>query len=278
MVQKLQAPQNRDEQESDSKRTVSSIAFPYSDLQDAITVAKAVFDHSGYAPCSRDQLSAWLNHESATSGTFRIRVAAARLFGLIELNHESVKLTQLGCDILDPRQKRAARVQTILQVPLYSKLYDRLKPRQLPSTIGLEQEMVDLGVAPKQKAKARQAFQRSADQAGFLAESPSRLRMPRGLTPGSDSTSRDKNTIPLNPSQAPASSPFPQYDYGGGSGGGSTTGTQRLHRHPLIQGLFQELPDIGTRMTEAQRDEWLELAKVILKRLYPDGQQGQKTS
>jgi hypothetical protein len=42
----------------------------------------------------------------------------------------------------------------------------------------LEREIVELGVAEKQKDKARQVFERSADQAGFFEHGPNRLVMP----------------------------------------------------------------------------------------------------
>ena len=39
----------------------------------------------------------------------------------------------------------------------------------MPPAAALEREMVELGVSPKQKDKARQVFERSAEQAGFFA-------------------------------------------------------------------------------------------------------------
>lgn len=268
MVQKLQAAQKPDEQESNSnKREQSTVAFPYHDLKDGTAVAQAVYDHKGYASCSRDELSVWLKHGSATSGTFRERVSTARLFGLIETSPNAVKLTQLGLNIVDSdtSKVRAAHLQAFLNVPLYSKLYDHLKSRTLPNNIGLEEEMVELGVTRKQKAKARQAFQRSADQAGFLDESSSRLIMPSGLALNNEGTPYEKNTN-LHDKQ--------QYDQGGSGGGSGSGGTQKLLDHPLVQGLFQDLARTDIPWTQAQHDEWLELAKLVLKRIHPIIQQG----
>ena len=51
----------------------------------------------------------------------------------------------------------------------------------LPPAAALEREMGQLGVASKQTGKARQAFERSAEQAGFFAHGADRLVMPVGL-------------------------------------------------------------------------------------------------
>jgi hypothetical protein len=158
-------------------------------------------------------------------------------------------------------------VQAFLHVPLYNKLYERFKAYPLPSAIGIEQEMVGLGVSPKQKAKARQAFQRSAEQAGFLDESSSRLIKPSGLeTQGTSAVTRD--TRPLAPAPNPIVSSLPQNQYGG-NGGGGNNGLQALQDNHLVQGLFEELIPLDSPWTKEQHDEWIELAKVILKRIHP---------
>jgi hypothetical protein len=38
--------------------------------------------------------------------------------------------------------------------------------------------------------------------------------------------------------------------------------------HPLIQGLFQELPPVGSTFTDQQQADWLALAKVAFKVIY----------
>lgn len=285
LVQRIQAAQEPDKQESDSKKhTVSSIAFPYTDLEDAEAVVQALYANSGFAACERGPLSAWLKHESASSGTFRVRLAAARLFGLIETTQDSVKLTQLGYEILQNSQQRAARVQAFLHVPLYHQLYERYKTRTLPSDIGIEQEMVELGVAPKQKAKARQAFQRSARQAGFFAQNPSRLVPPTGLSLSNEDMSHAKITTQLNPQQAPDRPLQQQNDHTGSNGGGGNDGGSGTQQFPqqflqflnntLVRALIEDLARNDIPWTQAQREEWIELAKLVLKRVHPVNQQG----
>ena len=55
----------------------STIAFPYTHLEDAVTVAKAIFE-SGTA-LSRDQLAAVMGL-SPTVGSFSLKLGAARTF------------------------------------------------------------------------------------------------------------------------------------------------------------------------------------------------------
>jgi hypothetical protein len=76
---------------------------------------------------------------------------------------------------VDPHLGPQARVQAFLTVPLYKALFENYRGFTLPRDVALEQQMVSLGVATKQKQKARQAFQRSAEQAGFFAHGRNKL-------------------------------------------------------------------------------------------------------
>ncbi len=259
-------------EEADSRRPRSSIEFPYGDLEMAIDVAATIFRYNGQQQCSIHQLAAWLGHDSLTSGAFRLKYTTARTFGLIEVNHEEVKLTKLGCEIVDQHLDRQARVEAFLHVPLYKALFEKYKGYTLPTEVGLEQEIVGLGVTPKQKNKARQAFQRSAFQAGFFEQGRTKLVMPSGL--GISNTNNvPRDTKPLTPPPTPTISTPPQHSYGGG-GGSSGNGLPVLQEHPLIQGLFQLLPPIGTSWPENKRQEWLTLAGTIFKVLYSEDNQG----
>ncbi|MTV11833.1 MULTISPECIES: hypothetical protein [Bradyrhizobium] len=76
----------------------------------------------------------------------------------------------------------------------------------IPPTAALEREMVGLGVAEKQKERARQVFERSAEQAGYFEHGRNRLVMP-GIAPGAAQREEEK---PREEEQAG----------GGGNGGG----------------------------------------------------------
>ena len=80
------------------RRERSKIGFPYGDLADAVEVAKTIFKHGGQR-ASLDQLAAWMKHESVDSGTFRVSILTARMFGLVEAVKDHLTLTELGNQI-----------------------------------------------------------------------------------------------------------------------------------------------------------------------------------
>jgi len=158
-----------------AKRTQSTIVFPYDDLKNAAEVARVTHDAGG--KLTFDQLAARLS-QTATSGAFRLKVSAARIFGLVTTAKGTITVTDLGSQIADERTSEAAKAQAFLNAPLYRALHDRFKGLALPGDKGIETAMVDLGVAPKQATTARQVFQRSADVAGFFAHGRDRLVTP----------------------------------------------------------------------------------------------------
>jgi hypothetical protein len=191
------------------------------------------------------QLAAWLKHDSVTSGAFRLKVAAAKTFGLITTGQGSISLTNLGREIVDPAKLAQARVEAFLTVPLYGEIHRKYIGILLPNAVGLEREIAELGVAPKQTDKARQAFMRSAQRAGFFSEGNNKLVRP-GLQP-------------------PADTPEPEKERNG-SGGPPPPPTM----HPFIKGLFDALPNPDTQPTwsDTEQDQWFKAARAIFKLLY----------
>jgi hypothetical protein len=255
-TEKTQTPKKEKQQ-----RVRSTIDFPYTAMDSAITLAKAV--HALGSECDWAQLGARLDM-AADGGGFRQRLQAAKMFGVITYSSGTVTLTQLGAQINDPDQLAAAKVQSFLNVALYKAIYDEYRTTTLPGAEGLENRMVALGVPEKQKVKARQAFQRSATDAGFFAYGQNRLVQPtvRTLKPaatppadaGSGDEGKEKNTGNGN--------------YGGGAGGG---GGEK--RHPFIEGLLETLPPaaIGAAKSEWSlrgRQDWLQTAAGVFNLIY----------
>lgn len=232
------------------QRERSSIQFPYHDLDAAIGVARAINENAG-GECGLDQLAPWLKHDTVSSGTFRTKLAAARIFGLIEVGRDRATLTPLGREIANPASEKRARVIAFLTVPLYSAVFEKYRGFLLPGPPGLENVMGQLGVASKQTATARQVFQRSAGQAGFFSEGRDRLVRP-AERPG-----KEAEPIPA-PIHAKRS-----HDGGldGDGGGGGTL-------HPFIQGLLQTLPPPGASWPKQKRDQWLAAATGIFNLIY----------
>jgi hypothetical protein len=237
-------------------RDVSTIQFPYADLDDAISVARTILDLGGH-PAPRDAIAAKMGL-SAGSGNFTIKIGAARQFGLIETVAGKYQLTQLAHSILDSDEERvrAAKVDAFLNVELYARVYEDFRGKLLPPRPhGLEQAFGAYGVAPKQKDKARQVFDRSARQAGFYASGQDRLVAPvvamRGPAP-----SAEKN--PAGASERVASG---QYSF-------NEEDAAKKPRHQIIEGLFQTLPPKGDTWSLEEAVEWLEAAAANFRIVY----------
>jgi hypothetical protein len=228
------------------KRERSQIVFPYSDMKEGIAVAQAIWENVASGSCELSQLAAWLKHDSVTSGSFRGKVNAARIFGLVDTGPNMVKLTALGRRVVDPQKGAAAKVEAFLTVPLYRAIYERYAGSLLPNNVGLEREMAELGVAAKQADKARQAFQRSAAEAGFFRQGSNKL---------------------VKPAIAPSSGEIEPRDDQERTGSGGGNGLPPMH--PFIEGLVKTLPAAGTVWSDAGQQQWLDAAKAIFKLIYP---------
>lgn len=240
------------EPQSDAlKRERSTIEFPYTDLDDALAIAKGV--HSLGGTCEWNTLA---GHLKATpdGGGFRSRMSAARMFGLIKWEKATVQLTDLGMRSCDPQQEKSARVESFLLVPLYSKVYEQFNGKTLPPVAGLESFMGNLGVATKQKERARQAFQRSAKQAGFFAFGAERLvKPPLGKLLLQQPPPADKLNPPGGKDHKPEAGEQPIYD-------------------PLIAGLLKRLPPPESPWAVDARKRWLQAASNIFDVMYTDAE------
>jgi len=236
---------------ADGDRLISTIAFPWADLDNAIRVAKGVYKVGGTS-LSLEQLAAELD-VSVKGGGYRLMYSAARTFGLVTLSQGNLTLTELGRRINDPKDEKAARAEAFLKAPLYRALYDIYKGGTLPPASGLEAEMFKLGVVKKATERARQVFQKSAQQAGFFAYGPEKLVMPAS-----------GGTLIAEPQRQPERHTEPHKGEHGGDGGGGG-------RHPFIAGLLKELPAEGSDWPTVDRVKWLKTAAMLFEFIYKNG-------
>ena len=242
------------------QRDVSTISFPYADLETAIETAGSILKE-GAVPLSRDQLAGAMG-QKAGSGNFSVKVGAARMFRLIETVAGKYQLTRLGFDILDSDEARvrAAMARAFLSVPLYRRAYDEFRNGQLPPRPhGLENAFVSFGVAPKQKDKARRAFENSARLAGFFEHGADKLVEPViALAVGHARLREDeraeavvKNAAERGDTKIPSS------------------------ENDLIKGLFKALPQhVGDKWSHVDRYNWLALARQCFDMIYKPGDEG----
>jgi len=249
------------------KRERSTVEFPYNDLDEAVKVACAIHKDWGQG-CTADQLAASLGKGTITSGAFRLKISTARIFGLIEMERGQITLTSLGREIVDPDRQTLARARAFLHVPLYRAVFGLYKGQLLPRAIALENEFIRIGVSVKQKDKARQIFQRAAEQAGFFAMGRDRLIAPAGMNTGNGATS------PVGIASPPTAidqktRERPQSNTSGGGGPNDHDGGPP-EVHPAIHGLLLTLPTAGIPWASAKRDKWISALTAVLGLVYPD--------
>ncbi|MYH29594.1 MAG: hypothetical protein F4137_12245 [Acidobacteria bacterium] len=236
----------RSGRENAGERERSTISFPYGDLSSAIKIVKGVHGIGGTS-CEWEQLSAELGM-APKGGGFRAMALTAKVFGLVTYRKASIHLTDLGARMCDAAQEARARADAFLTVPLYRSLYEKFRTTTLPPDSALEAAMAGLGVVSKQTRKARQAFQRSAEQAGFFKYGKDRLVMP--------SNGKVEEQPPDNAGGDPGSGERSQDEGGEGS------------HHDFINGLVRKLPAEGTEWPTADRHTWLQAANAIFDLLY----------
>jgi len=235
------------ETEDGQGRQRSTISFPYADLNSAVALVQAIHGNVGLGDCDDAQLAAWTN-QSVKSSTFRVQLAAARLFGLMGTDGSGRhRLTELGRMIVDPNKAREARARAFLMVPLFKAVFESYNGGVLPPPAALARDMVGLGVAEKTKDRARQVFERSADQAGFFASGRDRLVMP-GIAVGA-----------LKAAEEPQHRTEEHKGAGAGGGGGSD---------PLIGALIQKLPKAGDQWSADERVTWLQMIAMAFHMTY----------
>jgi hypothetical protein len=240
-------------------RQRSAIAFPYSDLKSAIELAEGIHKNVGHGSCDDAQLAAWTDQSPKSSG-FRTQVYAARMFGLLRGGDGKHTLTALGQEIVDPKRSRAARAKAFQAVPLYKAVFDKYNGGVIPPAAALERDFVGLGVAEKQKDRARQVFERSAEQAGYFEHGKDRLVAP-GIVSG------------IGQDEPPADD-----DKGGGGGGGGGGGDGGNTGNSVLDALLGALPKAGDNWPTADRVTWLTMAAMAMDMAYGKGEEAIKVS
>ena len=233
-----------------AKRQRSSIAFPYRDLDEAVAIAKALYTNHGTNACSIEQLAAW-SKQSPTASTFRSRLSACKLFGLIDADRlDAIRLTELGRLVVDPKREREGRARAFLAVPLYEALHNKFKGFSIPEGQAMEKELVALGVAETLKGHARRAFESSAEQAGFFEAGRDRLVLPG---------------VGQAPPAGAAASDGPETGKKNGGGGGDGTG---LDLDPLLIAMLKKIPASGNDWPGPQRVRWFRTFAMNVSQIY----------
>lgn len=226
--------------------------FPIVPLKDVIEMASLIDRRGGR--CRFDELATALS-QVRTSGAFRGRTAAGRMFGATETAGAELVLTDLGRRMISPDTEAEALAEAFLNVDLYRALFDRYAADggKLPAVTVIDVDIERLHVLPQRASKARQVFLRSAETAGFFRSGRDRL-----IRPGRGSIATGRSSAPerKEPTEVSHAEAVP------------------MPSPSLMQGLVAKLPPEGERYTQQQRQLWLETAKNILNLVYPDDDEG----
>lgn len=229
------------------------------DLESSIEVARAIHDRGG-GQVSSDQLAEFLNYKSKNNGAFLSRVAAARLFGLVDGTTNSLRPTPRAISILAPdfpERAARARLEAFESIPLFKEFLRSYEGQPLPNQEGMKNKLkTDFGIKDETAASIALArLMDSAEQAGLFTVAGNRAKMIRpsfggarfGETPAP--LERPTEPLPLN-------------------GRGQSDETRPVRTFPtLIEGALEQLPTEG-EWGESQLRQWLQLMELALRMVY----------
>ena len=251
------------------QRQRSGVAFPYYTLGQSVEVVEKIYHQAGGA-CDLSQLAALLDYSGIRNGGFRSRVAATKMFGLVEQEGDRLRVTERGRRIVAPvttSDKAPALVEAFLAVELFRKVYEEYKGTTLPPEVGLRNLLKDtFQVVPDRVAPTVRIMLDSAEEAGlFTASGRGRMILP--LTGGQRHQEEARREPPPPPApRQHEGHPAPARRDGGGGGGGNPP----PDIHPAILGLLQELPRAGTPLSSKRRSALIEAFKATVGFVYPD--------
>lgn len=252
-------------------RPQSDTQFPYYPLSDAVAVADALHNRAG-GVCDREQLAAMLKHKSVRSGAFLSRIAAAKMFGLVDQGDDlKLRLTRRGKDIVAPafpQRAALAKVDAFLDVELFRKVYEQFRGIGLPDEVGLKNLFeVDYGIVGSRIGPTVRVMLDSADDAGFFATTGNRSQMVKPVV----GAGGNEHTPPLPADNPPADTSRHGGGGGGGNGGGGGQDTSGID--PAILGLLKRLPPAGTPLSAKRRKQFVDAFTHTVAFIYPEAEE-----
>lgn len=227
-----------------------ALRYPRYDLPASIEAARGLQERGG-GVASANELASYLGYSGTNNGAFLNRIAAAKLFGLIEGQKAALRITRRGLNILHPDYEATlmrAKVDAFLSVPLYKAFLDEYEGKALPSEEGMLNVLQSrYGVSPSRAQATLTNLLDSAEEAGLFSVAGARTKMVRStaaLTLGE----RLQPALPDAPdakvsdrSEAPAGG-YPK----------------------ILEAALDELPTSGT-WDEDQLSEWLDWFEGALR-------------
>lgn len=242
----------------------SQVAFPYYSLDQSIEVARLIHERAG-GSADRAQLAPLLGYSGVKNGGFLARVAAAKMFGVVEQVDDKIQVSERGQSILspvEPSDAERAKVAAFMSVDLFKKVYDQFKGASLPAEVGLKNLLANTyKVVPGRVTPTVAIMMDSADQAGlFKVAGNGRMVMPLS-SGGAPKPKVDGETPPAKD---------PERAGGSGGGNGGSGGNPPTNIPEAILGLLSKLPLPGTQMSPKKRGALIAAFTATVEYLYPD--------
>jgi hypothetical protein len=220
----------------------SEYRFPKYDLEQSLQVARKIIERGTGATMSSHELAAVLGYSGIKNGAYLNRVAAARLFGLIDGPSVAVSVTERAERIVHadyPETEEQARIEAFRSVPLYGAFLEAFRGRDLPDAQGMVNTLVSRFRVPENNASdVLSRLLGSAGQAGlFRIGGINRMIEPTYSIRGPRVVAEDQN--PPTPTMLPIS-PDP--------------GARRFPK--IIDGALDLMP-AGPPWDESEYGEWL---------------------
>lgn len=222
--------------------------YPRYDLDQSLEVARQLHQRGG-GVASGSELAAFLGYKSTNNGAYLSRVASARLFGLVEGQSPTVKVTPLALDILRPdypESAQRARLNAFSSVPIFRQFLSDYEGKPLPDIQGIRNALSRYGMPASDAAPATTRLLESADQAGLFRVAGNRSKMIRPTT--GDAPERTEPPPENGEASTPDRSPSPA-----------------ASRFPkIIEGALDALPTERS-WDESELQEWLQFFEGALR-------------
>lgn len=265
------------EAEADPKvgkaRARSGVSFPYWDLDSVIEVAKIMHERAG-GVCDNVQLAALLGYSGIGNGSYRTRVSATKMFGVIESTDDGkLRVSDRGRRIVapvTPADEITAKLEAFLAIDLFKRVFDRYNGTTIPEKVGLRHLFAnEYHVVPDRIAPTVRIMLDSAQQAGLFDTLGNRSKMVMPL-----SVSTQAMVTPPKPPPASDAATNAHHGGGGNGGDGGSGGGGGAEIDPALLGLLRRLPTIGTTLNSKRRKTVIDAFTAFVALVYPDDESG----
>ena len=148
----------------------SAYLFPSYDFGIARKIAERI-ERDGAGSLAEATLAVALGSSAKSSG-FRLRVLAAKHFGLLNKRGNMLETTPLAKAIIKPKndsERNSSIIEAFLRVPLFQEIANRYKGQPLPQGASFRNILErELGIQPNRVTEAERVFTDSCREANML--------------------------------------------------------------------------------------------------------------